>query len=100
MLIANDPPTLNLDFSDHDLDAERAAAVGRRSISTLILFPGTAASILVSLLRTGPADAAPLIEEMLQKIILANAPVDQEVAATARRMATMAKSIKARLDRG
>ena len=70
MLIANDPPTLNLDFSDHDLDAERAAAVGRRSISTLILFPGTAASILVSLLRTGPADAAPLIGEMLHDPLL------------------------------
>jgi hypothetical protein len=41
-----------------------------------------------------------LIEEMLQRIILTNAAVDQEVGATAKRMATLTKSIKARLGRG
>lgn len=65
MLLANDPPTFNLDFSGRGLDAEGAAAIGRRSISSLILFPQTAASILASLLRSGPPDAAPLIEDML-----------------------------------
>jgi multiple sugar transport system substrate-binding protein len=47
-----------------------------------------------------PILSSGLIEEMLQRIILANAAVDQEVATTARRMATLAKSIKARLGRG
>ncbi len=65
MLVANDPPIFTLDFGGRGLSGEAAASVGRRTISSLILFPETAASILVSLLRTGPADAMPLIEEMM-----------------------------------
>lgn len=47
-----------------------------------------------------PVLSSGLIEEMLQRIILTNAAVDQEVGATAKRMATLTKSIKARLGRG
>lgn len=65
MLVANDPPTFDLDFAPHALSAEDAATAGRRAVAKLILFPETATSILVSLLRTGPPQAAPLIEEML-----------------------------------
>ena len=46
-----------------------------------------------------PVLTSGMIEEMLQKIVLTNAPVDVEVAATARRMEELVKSIKSRLGR-
>lgn len=104
MLLANDPPTFDLDFSGLGLDAEAAAAIGRRSITSLILFPQTAASILASLLRTGPPAAAPLIEEMLFDPLLISywetprAYLEGIAAAERPEVAALIERVLARLD--
>jgi len=70
MRTANQPPTFDLDFSTYDLDPERTAAIGRMIVSSLVLFPETAASVILSLLKTGHADAAPALEEILYDPLL------------------------------
>jgi hypothetical protein len=57
--------TLDLDFTPHALTAEQTLVAGRKVVPDLILFPVTAASILLSLMRTGHADAAEGLEELL-----------------------------------
>ena len=55
--------TFDLDFSG--LSRKQAERVARRSCVVLVLHPETVASILASLMRTGPADAVPRIEALL-----------------------------------
>lgn len=57
--------TFDLDFARHNLDAVRTMTIGRKIVSRLMIFPDTAVSIILSLLRTGHPDAAPALEEIL-----------------------------------
>lgn len=59
------PITFDLDFTDHGLSAERSLAAGRKVVSSLILFPVTAVSILLSMMRTGHPGALEELEELL-----------------------------------
>jgi hypothetical protein len=58
-----DAPRFDLDFTGLPRDA--AERVAKRCCALLMVFPETVASILASLMRTGPADAIPLIEQLL-----------------------------------
>jgi hypothetical protein len=67
---ATDRPLLNLDFTGSSLTAEQTLASARKIVSRLILFPVTAASIVLSLMRSGHADAADGLEELLYDPLL------------------------------
>jgi hypothetical protein len=56
---------LDLDFVGEALTAGRAISIARMTSATLMIFPETLTSILVSLLRTGPKDALPELEELI-----------------------------------
>jgi hypothetical protein len=58
-----DAPRFDLDFTG--LSRALAERIAKRCCALLMLFPETVASILSSLLRTGPGDAVPLIEQLL-----------------------------------
>jgi hypothetical protein len=65
-----DAPRFELDFTAATrLEAERMA---RRCCASLMVYPETIASILASLLRTGPAAAFPLVERLLFDPLLIN----------------------------
>ncbi|HYD12879.1 MAG TPA: hypothetical protein VEC11_08530 [Allosphingosinicella sp.] len=63
--VHGDPLTFELDFSGSGLTAERAVRIARRSCGVLLISPEAAASIIVSLMRSGPADAIPALAEIL-----------------------------------
>jgi hypothetical protein len=60
---AEDAPRFDLDFSG--LAPRIAERIAKRCCALLMVFPETIASILSSLMRTGPAEALPLIEQLL-----------------------------------
>lgn len=67
---ATDRPLLDLDFTGSSLTAEQTLASARKIVSWLILFPVTAASIVLSLMRSGHADAADGLEGLLYDPLL------------------------------
>lgn len=62
--------TLELDFSRFELSAEQTLASARKLVSTLMIQPVTATSIILSLMRTGQADAADGLEALLFNPVL------------------------------
>ncbi|MGH6613668.1 hypothetical protein [Sphingomonas sp.] len=58
-----DAPRFDLDFTG--LPHVLAERIAKRCCALLMVFPETIASILASLMRTGPTDAVPLIEQLL-----------------------------------
>lgn len=67
---ATDRPLLDLDFTGSSLTAEQTLASARKIVSRLILFPVTAASVVLSLMRSGHADAADGLEGLLYDPLL------------------------------
>jgi hypothetical protein len=65
-------PIFELDFGLEMLSPGRAIRVARRCSAVLILFPATIASVLVSLMRTGPTEAIPAIAQLLFDPLLIN----------------------------
>lgn len=65
LAIHGEPLTFELDFSGEGLTAADAVRIARRSCGVLLLAPESAASIMVSLMRTGPADAITAIASIL-----------------------------------
>jgi hypothetical protein len=63
--LAGSAPHFDLDFCNADLSVRQAERIARRACASLMVFPETVASILASLLRTGPTQAMPLIERLL-----------------------------------
>lgn len=63
--LSGSAPHFNLDFSAANLSVRQAGRIARRACASLIIFPETVASILASLLRTGPPQAVPPIERLL-----------------------------------
>ncbi|CAN5495680.1 hypothetical protein BH10PSE12_BH10PSE12_07780 [soil metagenome] len=59
----DEAPQFEIDFTG--LSQVHAERIARRCCALLMLYPETIASILASLLRTGPADAVPRIEQLL-----------------------------------
>ncbi|MDT0507163.1 hypothetical protein [Novosphingobium sp. MMS21-SN21R] len=57
--------TLELDFSRFELSAEQTLASARKVVSSLMIQPVTATSIILSLMRTGQADAGDGLEALL-----------------------------------
>lgn len=70
MSVDGTPLTFNLDFTGARLTPEKAVAIARRSCGVLLLVPEAAASIVVSLMKTGPADAIPALADLLWDPIL------------------------------
>lgn len=70
MSVDGTPLTFDLDFSGAFLTPERAVSIARRSCGVLLLVPEAAASIIVSLMKTGPADAIPALADLLWDPIL------------------------------
>jgi hypothetical protein len=60
-----DPLALDLDFTGFVLTANQAAAIARRVVASLILHPIAAIAILLSLAKTGPAEALRTIEQIM-----------------------------------
>lgn len=67
---ALDCPTLDLDFGPKLLTVEQTLASARKVVARLVIHPVTAASVLLSLLRTGPRDAGAGLEKLLYEPIL------------------------------
>jgi hypothetical protein len=65
-------PIFELDFGPESLSPARATRLARRCCALLILFSATIASVLVSLMRTGPAQAVPAIAQLLFDPLLVN----------------------------
>lgn len=63
--LSGNAPHLDLDFGGADLSVRQAERIARRACASLMVFPETVASILASLLRTGPPEAVPMIEHLL-----------------------------------
>ena len=66
------PVTFDIDFSAENLEFDDAVFLARKAIGFLFMQPITAASILVSLLRTGPRDAVEAVAEHLFDPLLIN----------------------------
>lgn len=66
------PVTFSVDFAHEGMDSIQAMFLARKAIGFLFIQPITAASILVSLLRTGPSAAAAAIAELLFDPLLIN----------------------------
>lgn len=62
--------TLDLDFSRFNLSAERTLALARKVVSSLMIQPVTATSIILSLMRTGQTDAGEGLEALLFNPVL------------------------------
>jgi len=62
--------TLDLDFSRFNLSAERTLASARKVVSSLMIQPVTATSIILSLMRTGQTDAGEGLEALLFNPVL------------------------------
>lgn len=62
--------TLELDFSRFKLSAERTLASARKVVSSLMIQPMTATSIILSLMRTGHSDAGDGLEALLFNPVL------------------------------
>lgn len=76
MLVGNahrqGPVTFSIDFAPEGMEPTQAVFLARKTIGFLFIQPITAASILVSLLRTGPSAAADAIAELLFDPLLIN----------------------------
>lgn len=59
------PLTFDLDFTTHGLTVEQTLSSARKVVAGLILHPETAASIILSLMRTGHPDAGDGLEHVL-----------------------------------
>lgn len=59
------PLTFDLDFSSAGLTPERAVRIARRACGVLLISPEAAASIIASMMRTGPAEAIPALAATL-----------------------------------
>lgn len=70
--IYSEPLTFKLDFSCTGLTPERAVRICRRACGVLFLSPEAAASIIVSMMRTGPAEAMPALAATLWDPLLIN----------------------------
>ncbi|KQN04377.1 hypothetical protein ASE85_04830 [Sphingobium sp. Leaf26] len=68
--VAGDPLEFTLDFSGYGLNAIEAERIGRRCCALLMVYPETLASILASLLRTGPSEAGHAIEQLIVNPLL------------------------------
>lgn len=62
--------TLELDFSRFNLSTERTLASARKVVSSLMIQPVTATSIILSLMRTGQTDAGDGLEALLFNPVL------------------------------
>lgn len=62
--------TLELDFSRFQLSAERTLASARKVVSSLMIQPVTATSIILALMRSGQADAGDGLEALLFNPVL------------------------------
>lgn len=65
-----DAPRFELNFNG--LPSVKAERIARRCCAVLMVFPETIASVLASLLRTGPPQAIPVIETLLFDPLLIN----------------------------
>jgi hypothetical protein len=65
LAVYGNPMTFSLDFSSAALSPQRAVRIARRSCAILFLSPETAASVIVSLMRTGPREAIPALGAIL-----------------------------------
>lgn len=76
MLVGNahgdGPVTFSIDFGPDRMEPIQAVFLARKTVGFLFVQPITAASILVSLLRTGPAAAAADVAELLFDPLLIN----------------------------
>lgn len=63
--VGGEPITFDLDFNSACLSTEKAIRIGRRSCGVLLIHPETAASILVSLMKTGPDGAMTELTNLL-----------------------------------
>lgn len=63
--LSGSAPHFDLDFGNTNISVRQAERIARRACALLMVFPETVASLLVSLLRTGPTQAMPLIERLL-----------------------------------
>ena len=63
--VLDDPMTFDLDFASAGLSARRTVSIARRSCGVLMLTPESASSIIVSLMKTGPAEAIPALAAIL-----------------------------------
>lgn len=66
----DEPPRFDMDFTG--VSPRAASLAARRACAQLILYPISVASILVSVLRTGPVDIHPLVEALLFQPLLMN----------------------------
>ena len=62
--------TFELDFSRFNLTAERTLALARKVVSSLMIQPETATSIVLDLMRTGHSDAGDGLEALLFNPVL------------------------------
>jgi len=63
---------LKIDFADQNISEAKAGFIARKAIGFLFTHPVTAASIVVSLLRTGPAAATDMLTDLLFEPLLLN----------------------------
>lgn len=70
LAVYGNPMTFDLDFSSAALAPQRAVRIARRSCAILLLSPETAASVIVSLMRTGPPQAIPALGAILWNPLL------------------------------
>lgn len=66
----DEPPRFDMDFTG--VSPRAASLAARRACAQLILYPVSVASILVSILRTGPVHVHPLVEALLFQPLLVN----------------------------